>query len=104
VSGKISGVSSPPPSAPPSGAGTRAAATSSQAPSGTSDTDSVQITETASHLVVAEQALTEVPVISQERVTVISDALAAGLYKISPERIANKLLQIERQLPEDPAE
>jgi negative regulator of flagellin synthesis FlgM len=104
VSGKISGVSSPPPSAPASGAGPRAAATTSQAPEGTSATDSVQITDTASHLATAEQALTEVPVISQERVTVISDALAAGLYKISPERIANKLLQIERQLPEESAD
>jgi negative regulator of flagellin synthesis FlgM len=106
VSGKISGVnSSPPPAATAtSGAGQRAAAASSSPAGGTNATDSVQITETASHLVTAEQALADVPVINQARVTQISNSLAAGTYKVSPERIANKLLQFERQLPEDPTD
>jgi negative regulator of flagellin synthesis FlgM len=105
VSGKISGVSnSPPTSAAPSAAGARAASTPSTASSATSAADSVQITDTASHLVTAEQALAEVPVINQSRVTEISDSLAAGTYEISPERIANQLLQFERLLPQDPAE
>jgi negative regulator of flagellin synthesis FlgM len=107
VSGKISGVNSSPPPATTaaSGAGQRAAtASSSQAAGGTNATDSVQITDTASHLVTAEQALADVPVISQARVTQISNSLAAGTYKVSPERIANKLLQFERLLPEDPTD
>jgi negative regulator of flagellin synthesis FlgM len=106
VSGKISGLnSSPPPAAPAtSAAGQRAAAASSPAAGGTNTTDSVQITDTASHLVTAEQALADVPVISQGRVTQISNLLAAGTYKVSPERIANKLLQFERLLPDDPAD
>jgi len=107
VSGKISGVnSSPPPAAPAaSGAAQRAAAASSPATGGTgSSTDSVQITDTASHLVTAEQALADVPVISQGRVSRITDSLAAGTYKVSPERIANKLLQFERLMPDEPAD
>jgi negative regulator of flagellin synthesis FlgM len=105
VSGKISGVNSSPPPASPavSGAGQRAAAASSPASGGTA-ADSVQITDTASHLVTAEQALADVPVISQGRVSRISDSLAAGTYKVSSERIANKLLQFERLLPPDPAD
>ncbi len=64
----------------------------------------MQITDTASHLVTAEQALADVPVISQGRVSRITDSLAAGTYKVSPERIANKLLQFERLLPDEPAD
>jgi negative regulator of flagellin synthesis FlgM len=104
VSGKISGVSNSPPAAAPSSAAARAAATASQASAATSTADSVQITDTASQLVTAEQALSEVPVINQGRVAEISDALAAGVYEISPDRIANQLLQFERLLPQDPAE
>jgi negative regulator of flagellin synthesis FlgM len=105
VSGKISGVTnSPPTSAAPSSAGQRAVANTSAAPSGTGATDSVQITDTASYLVTAEQALNDVPVVNSGRVAEISDSLAAGTYEISPERIANQLLQFERLLPEDSAE
>lgn len=106
MSGKISGVSSSPPpaSTAASGAAQRPAAASSTASGGTGATDSVQITDTASHLVTAEQALADVPVISQARVARISDSLAAGTYKVSPERIANQLLQFERLLPEDSAD
>jgi negative regulator of flagellin synthesis FlgM len=108
VSGKISGVNNSQPASPaPSAAGPRAATATaaSQAPAGPrgsgSATDSVQITDTASYLVTAEQTLTEVPVINSGRVAETSDALANGTYKISPERIANQLLQFERLLPED---
>lgn len=106
MSGKISGVnSSPPASAAASSAGQRAAATSSQAPGNSSAAaDSVQITDTASHLVTAEQALADVPVVNRGRVSEISDSLANGTYEISPERIANQLLQFERLLPEDSAQ
>jgi negative regulator of flagellin synthesis FlgM len=105
VSGKISDVSnSPPASAAPSTAGARAAATASAASGATSAADSVQITDTASQLITAEQALAEVPVINQGRVAEISEALAGGTYEISPERIANQLLQFERLLPQEPAE
>jgi negative regulator of flagellin synthesis FlgM len=108
VSGKISDVSnSPPAAAAPSAAsaaGARAAATASAASGATSAADSVQITDTASQLITAEQALSEVPVINQGRVAEISEALAGGTYEISPDRIANQLLQFERLLPQEPAE
>lgn len=108
MSGKISGVNSNPPASPATGAaGPRAASATAAtgAPGGASGTggatDSVQITDTASYLVTAEQTLADVPVINSGRVAETSDALANGTYKISPERIANQLLQFERLLPED---
>jgi negative regulator of flagellin synthesis FlgM len=108
VSGKINGVnsSSPPPAAAAtSGAGQRAAAASSPAAATTGGaTDSVQITDTASHLITAEQALADVPVVSQVRVAKVSESLTAGTYKVSAERIASKLLQFDRLLPEEPTD
>ncbi|HTC44498.1 MAG TPA: flagellar biosynthesis anti-sigma factor FlgM [Steroidobacteraceae bacterium] len=108
MSGKISGVTNGQPAsatAAASNAGQqRAVANASAAPGGTTATDSVQITDTASYLVTAEQALSDVPVVNAGRVAEISDSLAAGTYEISPQRIANQLLQFERLLPEESAE
>ena len=108
MSGKISGVTNGQPAsatAAASNAGQqRAVANASAAPGGTTATDSVQITDTASYLVTAEQALSDVPVVNAGRVAEISDSLAAGTYEISPQRIASQLLQFERLLPEESAE
>jgi flagellar biosynthesis anti-sigma factor FlgM len=124
VSGKISGATNnQPPSAAAGSVGQRAAATASSAPNGTSATASatanptatatanagatasaaeiVQITDTASHLVTAEQALNDVPVINPGRVAQARESLASGTYRISPQRISNQLLQFERLLPEE---
>jgi negative regulator of flagellin synthesis FlgM len=111
VSGKISGATNnQPPSAAAGSVGQRAAATASPAPNAPNTTasataaESVQITNTASHLVTAEQGLSGVPVVNQGRVSEIRNALASGTYRISPERISNQLLQFERLLPPDSAE
>jgi flagellar biosynthesis anti-sigma factor FlgM len=122
VSGKISGATNnQPPSAAAGSVGQRAAATASAAPNGVtatanatatatatananataSATESVQITDTASHLVTAEQALNDVPVINPGRVAQARASLASGTYRISPERISNQLLQFERLLPQE---
>ncbi len=109
MTGKISGVTNSPPASPAASAagsrGAAGAATAGAVPGGASGsgsaTDSVQITDTASYLVTAEQTLTDVPVINSGRVAETSDALANGTYKVSPERIANQLLQFERLLPEE---
>jgi len=127
VSGKISGATNnQPPSAAAGSVGQRAAATASSAPSGAtaianatatatasanananataSATESVQITDTASHLVTAEQTLNDVPVINPGRVAQARQSLASGTYRISSERISNQLLQFERLLPEQSVE
>ena len=122
MSGKISGATNnQPPSAAAGNVGQRAAATASPAPNGVSATagatanatatananssafasESVEITDTASHLVTAEQALNDVPVINPGRVSQARESLASGTYRISPERISSQLLQFERLLPEE---
>jgi negative regulator of flagellin synthesis FlgM len=122
VSGKISGATNnQPPSAAAGSVGQRAAATASPATNGASATasatanatatananasavtsESVEITDTASHLVTAEQALNDVPVINPGRVSQARESLASGTYRISPQRISNQLLQFERLLPEE---
>jgi flagellar biosynthesis anti-sigma factor FlgM len=123
VSGKISGATNnQPPAAAAGSVGQRAAASASSAPNGAtatanattattatgnananaaSATESVQITDTASHLVTAEQALNDVPVINLGRVAQARESLASGTYRISSERISNQLLQFERLLPEE---
>lgn len=119
MSGKISGLTNSQPSsgsqassASAAGAGQRtatataptaasAAPPSTSATGNTSTAASVQITDTASFLAAAEQTLNDVPVIDAGRVAETSDSLSAGTYKISPERIANQLLQFERLLPEE---
>lgn len=129
MSGKISGATNnQPPAAAAGSVGQRAAATASSAPSGATATasatanatatqnaaananalasaaESVQITDTASHLVTAEQALNDVPVINPGRVAQARESLASGTYRISPQRISNQLLQFERLLPEEPVD
>jgi negative regulator of flagellin synthesis FlgM len=129
VSGKISGATNnQPPSAAAGSVAQRAAATATAAPNSTSATatatatasapgnatatanaaasatENVQITDTASHLVTAEQALNDVPVINPGRVAQARESLASGSYRISPERISNQLLQFERLLPEESVE
>jgi flagellar biosynthesis anti-sigma factor FlgM len=128
VSGKITGATNNQPPATAAGSvGQRAAASASSAPNGAtatanatttptttvtgnananaaSATESVQITDTASHLVTAEQALNDVPVINPGRVAQARESLASGTYRISAERISNQLLQFERLLPEESVE
>jgi negative regulator of flagellin synthesis FlgM len=104
VPGKI-GVftGSPPESLAAGSAGQRAASTPSPAAGGASVTASVQITDTANHMVTAEQGLNDVPVVNGQRVAQVRDSLASGGYEISAVKVANQLLQFERLLPEDPA-
>jgi negative regulator of flagellin synthesis FlgM len=99
VPGKVHGVSSPPASGTTGTPGQRAAAAPAPATAGSGSTDSVRITDTASHLITAEQALSDVPVISPARVAQIGALLASGGYKVSPERTADRLLRFERLLP-----
>lgn len=102
--GKIGVVTANEPASVAAGnAGQRAAATPNPASGGAGATASVQITDTASHMVTAEQGLNNVPVMNWARVAEIRNSWASGSYQISAVKIANQLLQFERLLPEDPA-
>ena len=63
-----------------------------------STSDTVTITDTAAKLNRLETALAQVPVVDTQRVESIQRALANGTYEVSSERIADKLLGMEKDL------
>lgn len=60
--------------------------------------DSVTLTDAAARLQKLEAALADHPVVDEQRVADIRQALADGTYRADPERIADKLLALEREL------
>jgi negative regulator of flagellin synthesis FlgM len=58
----------------------------------------VSITSTASLLAQLQQSLAGKPAVDQNRVDAVSKALAAGTYKVNPDKIANGLIDSERAL------
>ncbi len=62
--------------------------------------DSLKFTETAKELKQAFAALDSVPVINSARVKQARDAITAGTYQVDAEKIAEKMVQFEKSLPE----
>jgi len=60
----------------------------------------VKITEQARQLAALKQAVQALPIVDEARVVAIRLAIEQGQYEVSPERIAQKLLQIESDLAE----
>jgi negative regulator of flagellin synthesis FlgM len=58
----------------------------------------VSITSTASLLAQLQQSLAGKPAVDQNRVDAVSKTLAAGTYKVNPDKIANGLIDSERAL------
>jgi negative regulator of flagellin synthesis FlgM len=60
--------------------------------------DSVHITDSARALSSLSQAVNDTPDVDTNRVAAVQQALAAGSYRINPERIANNMLALEQDL------
>jgi negative regulator of flagellin synthesis FlgM len=58
----------------------------------------VQITDQARTLAALEQAVNSLPVVNEAKVAAIRSAIADGSYEVVPERIADKLLRMDREL------
>lgn len=58
----------------------------------------VRITDQARQLAALEQALSDLPAVNETRVAAIRLAIEQGQYEVSPDRIADKLLRMEREL------
>ncbi len=58
----------------------------------------VRITEQARQLAALEQAVQSTPIVDETRVDAIREAIEDGSYEVSPERIADKLLRMDRDL------
>jgi len=63
-----------------------------------STVDTVSLTDTASRLRQMETTLAELPVVDNQRVEQIRKALEEGTFEMNPERIAEKMLGMEREL------
>ncbi len=74
--------------------GAPATGSSSNAPA----EDSVHITSSARLLASLSQAVNNAPDINSGRVAAVQQAIAAGQYRINPERIANRMMQLEQDL------
>jgi negative regulator of flagellin synthesis FlgM len=62
-------------------------------------TDTVDLTDTAQDIKTAVTTGVSSPVINEDRVAAIRSALQSGSYKVDAERVAEKMLRFEDQLP-----
>ena len=60
--------------------------------------NSVRITDQARQLATLEQALQGMPIVNETRVAEIREAIEQGRYEVVPERIADRLMRMDRDL------
>lgn len=65
---------------------------------GSTSSDSVTLTDSAMRLQRLAQAVADAPVADSNRISSVKDALAKGEYRVNAERVADKILQAEREL------
>jgi negative regulator of flagellin synthesis FlgM len=68
------------------------------APSPAPSTDTVALTDTARLMQRVENMLANVPPTDRARVDAVRQALANGAYEIDPERVAARIVRLEREL------
>lgn len=73
-----------------------AGSTTASTPS--AQTESVNITDTARRLAVLQETIAGMPEVDAARVTELRQAIERGQYHADPEKIADRLLQLERDL------
>jgi negative regulator of flagellin synthesis FlgM len=61
-------------------------------------TESVNITDTAHRLAALQVTIAGLPEVDAKRVTELRQAIERGQYHANPEKIADRLLQLERDL------
>lgn len=62
-------------------------------------TDSVSISSAARSLATLEAAVSQSPSVDSARVAAVQQRIEDGTYKPDPQRIADKLIRLERELP-----
>ncbi len=58
-------------------------------------TDAVTLTDTAARLREIEQDLASQPVVDTERVQAVETSIRNGEYRVEPERVADKIIELE---------
>lgn len=85
--------------AQPTGAGAAQPPGSGAAGPGATSGDRVHLTDIAARLHTLEASLGSVPIVDTQRVAAVQQTLAQGRLTTHPQRIAGRLLEIDRQLP-----
>jgi len=65
---------------------------------GTTPTDKVSLTETATQLQSLQQTLADAPVVNNERVEALRAAVADGSYQVDAAELAQNMINFESQL------
>ena len=65
---------------------------------GAASADSVTLTDGAMRLQKLARAVADAPAADASRIARVKDAVTRGEYSINPERVADKILQAEREL------
>lgn len=60
--------------------------------------DQVSLTPTAQQLRGLEQQIADQPVVDSQKVNAVKEALASGSFEINPDRIAAKMMNLEKAL------
>ncbi len=60
--------------------------------------DTVSITQSGLLMGKLEEIVQRTPVVDQQRIAAVKDALASGKYAIDNQRIADRMLRLEREL------
>lgn len=60
--------------------------------------DQISLTPTAQQLRGLEQQIADQPVVDTQKVDAVKEALANGSFEINPDRIASKLMSLEKAL------
>lgn len=66
--------------------------------SSANDKDSVHITESARSMAALAQAVQDAPDVDTSRVASVQQQIDSGQYTVNPERIASRLMQLDRDL------
>ncbi len=69
---------------------------SQQSTGSTAGQDTVSLTDTAARMRSLENTVATMPVVDSQRVAEIKQAIMDGTYEINPERIAEKMLDMEQ--------
>ena len=75
-----------------------AGTSASQSAEGAKAATPVKITDQARQLAALERAVNDAPVVNESRVAAVRQAVEEGRYEVVPERIADKLLRMDREL------
>jgi len=67
-----------------------------QATGSSAGSDTVSLTNTAARMRSLENTVASMPVVDSQRVAEIKQAITEGRYQINPERIAEKMLDMEQ--------